>query len=153
MTDCRYYVPAPQQPRNWDCKPEEKRVFLTNQRRVRGERGQRLLKRRGEFLERPFAYQYETGGLRRMHVRGLKEVTKLLQAAAFNLALILRSLGQAGTSRGWADAQSRSFTADLALSGGFTTSGSEPWANERQISQNSSFSSNNHGDRSHKHRI
>ena len=70
-----------------------------------GERGKRLLKRRGEFLERPFAHQYETGGLRRVHVRGLKNVAKrvLLQAAAFNLALILRSITKAGTPRGLAE--------------------------------------------------
>jgi transposase len=103
----RSYVPAPKQERNWEGKPSEKAIFLANQRRVTGERGKRLLKRRGEFLERPFAHQYETGGLRRVHVRGLKNVAKrvLLQAAAFNLALILRSITKAGTPRGLADRQ------------------------------------------------
>jgi transposase len=103
----RSYVPAPKQERNWEGKPSEKATFLANQRRVTGERGKRLLKRRGEFLERPFAHQYETGGLRRMHVRGLKNVAKrvLLQAAACNLALILRSITKAGTPRGLADRQ------------------------------------------------
>ena len=59
----------------------------------------------GEFLERPFAHQYETGGLRRVHVRGLKNVAKrvLVQAAACNLALILRSITKAGTPRGLAE--------------------------------------------------
>jgi transposase len=101
----RSYVPAPRQQRNWKGKPEEKAVFLANQRRVTGERGQRLLKRRGEFLERPFAHQYETGGLRRLHVRGLQNAAKrvLLQAAAFNLALILRWMTKAGTPRGLAE--------------------------------------------------
>lgn len=101
----RSYVPAPTQKRNWEGKPDAKAVFVANQRRVTGERGKRLLKRRGEFLERPFAHQYETGGLRRVHVRGLKNVAKrvLLQAAAFNLALILRSITKAGTPRGLAD--------------------------------------------------
>ena len=76
-----------------------------NKRRVEGERGKQLLRRRGEFLERPFAHQYETGGLRRVHVRGRSNVAKriLVQAAAFNLALILRSLTKAGTPRGLAD--------------------------------------------------
>jgi DDE family transposase len=101
----RSYVPAPKQQRNWGGKPGEKAAFLANQRRVTGERGKQLLKRRGEFLERPFAHQYETGGLRRMHVRGLKNVSKrvLLQAAACNLALILRSITKAGTPRGLAE--------------------------------------------------
>jgi transposase len=103
----RSYVPAPKQERNWEGKPSEKAIFLANQRRVTGERGKRLLKRRGEFLERPFAHQFETGGLRRVHVRGLKNVAKrvLLQAAACNLALILRSITKAGTPRGLADYQ------------------------------------------------
>lgn len=101
----RSYVPAPKQQRNWKGKAEQKAAFLANQRRATGERGKRLLKRRGEFLERPFAHQYETGGLRRLHVRGLRNAAKrvLLQAAAFNLALILRSLTKAGTPRGLAE--------------------------------------------------
>jgi transposase len=103
--EVRSYIPAPTQERNWDGKPEAKAAFIANQRRVTGERGKRLLKRRGEFLERPFAHQYETGGLRRVHVRGLKNVAKrvLLQAAAFNLALIMRSITKAGTPRGLAE--------------------------------------------------
>ena len=101
----RSYVPAPKQQRNWSGKPVEKAAYLANQRRVTGKRGQQLLKRRGEFLERPFAHQYETGGLRRVHVRGLRNVAKrvLLQATAFNLALILRSVTKAGTPRGLAE--------------------------------------------------
>jgi len=63
------------------------------------------LRRRGELLERPFAHQYETGGMRRLHVRGRGNVAKrvLLQAVAFNLALILRSITKAGTPKGLAD--------------------------------------------------
>jgi len=101
----RSYIPEKKQQRNWAGKVDQKRVYLANQRRVTGDRGKCLLKRRGEFLERPFAHQYETGGMRRLHVRGLKNVAKrvLLQAAAFNLALILRSITKAGTPRGLAE--------------------------------------------------
>jgi hypothetical protein len=101
----RSYIPEEKQQRNWAGKADEKRIYLANQRRVTGDRGKRLLQRRGEFLERPFAHQYETGGMRRLHVRGLENVAKrvLLQAAAFNLALILRSLTKAGTPRGLAE--------------------------------------------------
>ena len=55
-------------------------------------------------MERPFAHQYETGALRRVHVRGRNNVAKrvLIQAAAFNLALILRSITKAGTPKGLA---------------------------------------------------
>ncbi len=102
----RSYVSVPQQPRrNWKNKAAEQAAVYANRRRVEGERGKQLLRRRGEFLERPFAHQYETGGLRRVHVRGRANVAKrvLVQAAACNLALILRSLTKAGTPRGLAD--------------------------------------------------
>jgi hypothetical protein len=53
------------------------------------------------MLERPFAHLYETGRMRRLHVRGKGNVQKklLLQAAACNLALILRRMLGAGTPR------------------------------------------------------
>jgi transposase len=114
----RSYVSVPQQPRrNWKGKAEQQAAVYANQRRVEGERGKRLLRRRGEFLERPFAHQYETGALRRVHVRGRKNVAKrvLLQAAAFNLALILRSITKAGTPKGLADLKIKSFVLFGAL--------------------------------------
>jgi transposase len=99
----RTYVSAPQQKRGAGKAPPA--VVQANLRRVEGERGKALLRRRGELLERPFAHQYETGAMRRLHVRGRDNVSKrvLLQAAAFNLALILRSITRAGTPRGLAD--------------------------------------------------
>ena len=102
----RTYVSVPQQPRrNWKGKAEQQAAVYANRRRVEGARGKSLLRRRGELLERPFAHQYETGAMRRLHVRGRGNVAKrvLLQAAAFNLALILRSITKAGTPRGLAD--------------------------------------------------
>ena len=110
----RSYVSVPQQPRRkWEGKAEQQAAVYANQRRVEGERGKRLLRRRGEFLERPFAHQYETGALRRVHVRGRGNVAKrvLLQAAAFNLALILRSITKAGTPKGLADLKIKLFCA------------------------------------------
>ncbi len=102
----RTYVSVPQQPRRkWEGKAEQQAAVYANKRRVEGERGKSLLRRRGELLERPFAHQYETGAMRRLYVRGRSNVAKrvLLQAAAFNLALILRSITKAGTPRGLAD--------------------------------------------------
>ena len=110
----RSYVSVPKQPRrHWEGKAEQQAAVYANTRRVEGERGKRLLRRRGEFLERPFAHQYETGALRRVHVRGRGNVAKrvLLQAAAFNLALILRSITKAGTPRGLADLKIKMFCA------------------------------------------
>ena len=44
-----------------------------NRRRIRGDRGKRLLRRRGERVERSFAHTYDTGGMRRTHLRGHHE--------------------------------------------------------------------------------
>src|SRR6202165_5805997 len=110
----RTYVSVPQQPRRqWKGKAEQQAAVYANRRRVEGERGKSLLRRRGELLERPFAHQYETGAMRRLHVRGRENVAKrvLLQAAAFNLALILRSITKAGTPRGLADLKTKLFFA------------------------------------------
>jgi transposase len=110
----RTYISVPKQPRRkWDNKADQQAAVYANKRRVEGARGKSLLRRRGEFLERPFAHQYETGGLRRVHVRGRENVSKrvVLQAAACNLALILRSLTKAGTPRGLADLRRNIFDA------------------------------------------
>ena len=105
-TGVRSYVSVPkQQRRKWRGKAEEQAAVYANRRRVTSEHGKALLRKRGEFLERPFAHQYETGAMRRLQVRGLKNVAKRvrLQAAAFNLALIMRSITTAGTPRGLAE--------------------------------------------------
>jgi transposase len=72
-----------------------------NRRRIRGARGKRLQAQLGEKIERNFAHQFDTGGMDRLYVRGLVNVHKklLLQAAACNLALLLRSLYGAGKPR------------------------------------------------------
>jgi transposase len=41
-------------------------------------RGLRLLRLRGERLERPFAHLYETGGMRRVYLRGHTNIRKRL---------------------------------------------------------------------------
>ena len=56
------------------------------------DRGKSLLRRRGLMLERPFAHCYETGGMRRTHLRGRENILKrlLIHIAGFNLGLMLR---------------------------------------------------------------
>ena len=102
----RSYISEPKQRRRrWGGKRDQQAAVYGNRQRVRGERGKALLRSRGEKLERPFAHQYETGAMRRLYVRGRDNAAKrvLLQAAACNLALILRSLTGAGTPRGLSD--------------------------------------------------
>jgi transposase len=102
----RSYVAEPKQGRRkWVGKKEQQAAVYGNRRRIQGARGKALLRRRGEKLERPFAHQFETGAMRRLYVRGKTNVRKklLLQAAACNLALILRTMVGAGTPRGFTD--------------------------------------------------
>jgi transposase len=97
------YIPEKQQKgrRNWQGKAEEQQAVYENRRRVRSEYGKSLLRRRGELVERSFAHCYETGGLRRCHLRGRDNILKrqLVHVGAFNLSLILRQLLGAGTPR------------------------------------------------------
>jgi transposase len=93
--DIRSYVPEPERgKRHWSGKAEEQQCVYANRRRVRADRSKRLQKLRGELCERSFAHCYETGAMRRMHVRGTDNVLKrvLVQAAAFNIGLLLRNL-------------------------------------------------------------
>ena len=87
--------------RRWEGNAEAQQAVYANRRRIRGARGQRLLRRRGEVLERSFAHLYKTGGMRRTHLRGHPNIlTRLLiHAAAFNLGLILRRAIGIGTPR------------------------------------------------------
>ena len=76
-------------------------TFYANRRRIRGARGRRLLRQRGERLERPHAHLYETGRLRRVHLRGHANVLKrvLVQVCGGNLGLLMRTLTGVGTPR------------------------------------------------------
>ena len=72
-----------------------------NRRRVRGRRGKRLQRQRGELVERPFAHLFETGGMRRVHLRGRANISKrlLIHTAGFNLSLLLRKACGTGKPR------------------------------------------------------
>jgi transposase len=88
--------------RRWQGKPEEQAAVYANRRRIRGDRGKRLLRQRGEKIERSFAHLYETGGLRRVHLRQHPNILKrlLVHGAAFNLGLVMRKIFGKGTPRG-----------------------------------------------------
>src|SRR5439155_1877213 len=102
--EVRSYIPEKKQKgrRNWAGKAAEQQAVYGNRRRVRGEYGKSLLRRRGELVERSFAHCYETGAMRRWHLRGRNTILKqlLVHVGAFNLSLILRKLLGAGTPRG-----------------------------------------------------
>ena len=99
----RTYISEPARGRrNWQGKHPARNAVYGNRRRIGGTRGRRLLRQRGERLERPFAHAYETGGLRRVYLRGHSNILKrvLIHTAALNLGLLMRRLVGVGTPRG-----------------------------------------------------
>jgi transposase len=102
--EARSYIPEPERGRrNWqgEGKAEEQKRTYENRRRVRGDRNKRLQKLRSELTERSFAHLYETGGMRRVHLQGRKNILKrlLVHGAGFNLSLILRKIMGVGKPR------------------------------------------------------
>src|SRR6187551_2661659 len=99
----RSYISEPDRGRrNWKQHPEARDAVYRNRRRIRGLRGLRLLRLRGERLERPFAHLYETGGMRRVYLRGHTNIRKrlLIHTGGFNLGLLMCQLIGVGTPRG-----------------------------------------------------
>ena len=103
--------------RNWKGKSAERDAVHANRRRIRGECGKRLLRKRGELLERPFAHCYDTGGMRRTHLRGHRNILKrlLIHVAGFNLGLLMRKLVGAGKPRALAGLAGRILASILGL--------------------------------------
>jgi transposase len=98
----RSYIPEPKRGRRqWAGKADEQKAVYANRRRVKGNYGKRLLKKRGELIERSFAHCYETGAMRRVYLRGCENILKrqLIHVGAFNLSLIFRQALGAGTPR------------------------------------------------------
>src|SRR5687768_13277935 len=98
----RSYISEPDRGRRkWKGAADARDAVYRNRRRIRGARGKRLLRQRGERLERPFAHLYDTGRMRRVHLRGHTNILKrvLLHTAALNLGLLMRTLFGVGTPR------------------------------------------------------
>jgi transposase len=114
----RSYIPEPDRGRrHWTGKDVEQKRTYDNRRRVSGDRGRRLQKVRSELMERSFAHLYETGGMRRVHLRGRDNILKrlLVHAAAFNISLILRQQLGAGKPRQLQGASLALFAFNLRL--------------------------------------
>ena len=117
--DVRSYIAEPQRgKRCWKDAPEARDAVYGNRRRIRRKRGRRLQRSRSELVERPFAHLYETGGMRRVHLRGHSNILKrlLVHVAGLNLGLLLRRAIGVGTPRGL---QGRAVTGVCALIGLF----------------------------------
>ena len=114
----RSYIAEPERGRrDWATTPEAQAPVYGNRRRVRGARGKRLLRQRGEYVERSFAHVYDTGGLRRTHLRGHRNILKrlLVHASAFNLGVLMRQAFGRGTPRGLQGAQFGPRTLEIAF--------------------------------------
>jgi transposase len=121
----RTYISEPRQrQRRWRGDREAREAVYNNRRRIRGGRGKGQLRRRGERLERPFAHLYETGGLRRTHLRGRSNILKrvLIHVSALNLGFLMRAAMGVGTPRSL-QGRTRSITSALirTFAGAFNT--------------------------------
>jgi transposase len=112
----RTYIPEKKQAgkRHWVGKEEEREVVYANRQRLQRPKGKRLLRKRGELIERTFAHCYDTGGMRRTHLRKHNNILKrlLVHVAGMNLGLLLRSMYGIGTPRGL---QGLSYTLDFLV--------------------------------------
>src|SRR5271170_3463435 len=103
----RTYCSEPNRGRQrWSEQEREQQAVYANRRRIRGERGRRLLRQRGEKLERWNQHLYDRGGMRRVYLRGRENILKRLvvHSGAANLGLLMRKLFGKGTPRGLAAA-------------------------------------------------
>jgi transposase len=95
LMNIRSYTSEPRRKDNYDWNGDEQARAAThaNRRRIKGERGKRLLRQRGELIERSFAHCYETGAMRRLYLTRRQNVAKrvMIHAAGFNLALVMRA--------------------------------------------------------------
>ena len=98
----RTYIAEPDRGRrNWQGKEAQQQRVYANRRRLRGARSKRLQRKRCELTERTFAHMYETGGMRRLHLRGSRNILKRLvvHGAGFNLSLVMRQRHGVGKPR------------------------------------------------------
>jgi transposase len=101
--DLRTYIAEPARGRRrWTKQAAARDAVYANRRRMRGPRGAALQRRRSERLERPNAHLYETGAMRRTHLRGHTNILKRLvvHSGGFNLGLFMRTRFGIGTPRG-----------------------------------------------------
>jgi len=122
----RTYIPEKKQAgkRHWVGKEEQRDAVYANRQRLQRVKGKQLLAKRGELIERTFAHCYETGGMRRVHLRKHPNILKrlLIHVAGMNLGLLLRSVYGIGTPRGL---QGLSITLDFLVALMVSASGEE----------------------------
>jgi transposase len=102
LAGLRSYIAEPRRKRqHWEDQSAEQAAVYSNRRRKNGARGRRLMRLRGEVIERTFAHAFETGGMRRTHLRHHDNIAKrlLIHIAGFNLGLLMRNRFGVGKPR------------------------------------------------------
>jgi transposase len=100
--------------------PAARRALACAQRTTRSRSGRALMRKRGELSERSFVHVLDYGGARRTTLRGRENILKRyrIQAAAANLALLMRHLWGIGTlKQTWAAAKRALLALLLAILG------------------------------------
>ena len=123
----RTYCSEPNRGRQrWQELRTEQAAVYANRRRIRGERGRRLLRQRSEKLERWNQHLYDRGGMRRVHLRGRENILKRLvvHSGAANLGLLMRTLFGKGTPRGLQGRYRRLFSVPERLGRALTATAS-----------------------------
>jgi transposase len=97
------YVSEPDRARRClDGQAADRTGTYANRRRIQSKRGRTLMRRRGELIERRFAYSVDSGGMRRVPLPGRINILKryIEHVAAVNLHLVMRQIHAVGTPRG-----------------------------------------------------
>jgi transposase len=132
----RTYISEPDRPdQRWRRQQAARDAVYANRRRLRGTRGRALLRRRGELLERSFAHAYDTGAMRRTHLRGHDNILKrvLVQLGAFNLGLLMRRLIGVGTPRGLQGSAAACLAWLVTLWRAITIGAMTPWLSSEDL--------------------
>jgi transposase len=81
--------------------PEQRKAVKSARRSVKTKYGQKVRKRRGEFLERSFTHVLDNGDLRRTTLSGTTNVNKrnLIASMCCNLSLLMRKIYGFGTPK------------------------------------------------------
>ena len=93
LEEIRSYVSEPDRgKRHWEGKLDDQQAVYANRRRIHGERGKALMRKRAEIVERGFAHCYETGAMRQLHLRHHGNILKrlLVHVAGFNMGLVMQ---------------------------------------------------------------
>lgn len=108
-------IAVPQRKKSKNPSPKSKyaqEAIARNCERAKSASGRKLLRKRGETVERSFALVLDKGRMRRLFLRGQINAEKryLIQVAAYNLGILMRAICGFGTPKGLADARKASFS-------------------------------------------